>query len=685
MNRIQLYILILVQICAITFLGTIQSKAQNDVNVQVKVFDLQLNPVVDAELTIDGSSTLKTNNSGIAFVQLAGSALPPKNIEVLDQKLEVESWNYSKGILEIILREKSYREVTVSLANPDNKPLAGVRVAVNSVSINSFVTNNSGKYSIKLPINIKLNQSGLFKIAGYNILQRRINDNNIIIVVSKIQNDPPEIINDQPDFAQSNSSNDLFEELDLEDLDSIASLTVLYSLMKKVNYIELDTISKSMLDDKFNELLYQNMQSTVETRNAIDLISDSTVIDQDILVVVEKIKLEELLLNNARKEFQLFTDQIATKLKEGGQNLSVEDRKQLIQLVLNLRDMLRQNEELFYRNNEFYKDEVDGLLNQLANIYELEDLLSQSKQSNTRKKEQLTYAILGFASIIGLTMLLVLLVKTLRHQKIQLSEANAEISRINTNLESIVAEKTESLELINNELDTFLYRSSHNLRRPLTSIRGLASIAEITLSSEAISLFDKVVLTTKEMEKMLDKLTMMNHINQPVNFGEINFKDITDNLTAQFEQTIAANSIIFNTTIQEDIQFRSFPVVIEIIITNLLENAFFFCKYNQERNPQVNLSFSQDSRKKLHISVHDNGCGIVPDVQEKIWEMFYIGNDLSKGNGLGLFITKKAVEALRGEIKLNTVVGTHCEFLITLPILKKSKRNIKAKKNTVSV
>jgi len=656
--------------------------AQSAVNVQVKVYDVKLNPVVGVELMVDNTTSIRTNNKGVVYTTLQERSLPPKNIEVLNRELEVESWNYSKGILEIILRKKSFQDVEISILDLENKPVPGIQVTVNSINVNVLTTNVAGKISVRLPLSENLDRPALFRIAEYTIVRRTRNGTKVNLTVEEIKKEIPVVVFNEKPIVESVEELDVEspEDIGLNNLDSITSLTVLYSVIKKVNYVELDTVYKNQLDTKFNELMHLNSQSTLRSINAMGIISDSTIIDNDIQVVVEKIKIEKQMLDNARLEFEAFTNQIETKLEEGGQNLSIEERKQLIQLVLNLKEMLRRNEELFYRNNEFYKEEVDALLGQLANIHELEDLLSQSEETYSKTKTQLIYVFFGFASFIGLSILLMYLVKTLKSQKMQLTMANKEINRINSNLEGLVEEKTESLEMINNELDTFLYRSSHNLRRPLTSIRGLASIAEITLGSEAISLFDKVVLTTKEMEKMLDKLTMMNHINQPVNFGQIDINKSIENLKSQFAETISANNISFKTSIQDNIAFNSFPIVIEIMLANLLENALFFSRYNQDKNPEVILSFSQNSRKKLLISVHDNGCGINPEIHEKIWDMFFIGSDSSKGNGLGLFISKKAVEALYGEIKMTSIVGQYCDFNITLPTLKKSKRNFKPNK-----
>ena len=58
------------------------------------------------------------------------------------------------------------------------------------------------------------------------------------------------------------------------------------------------------------------------------------------------------------------------------------------------------------------------------------------------------------------------------------------------------------------------------------------------------------------------------------------------------------------------------------------------------------------------------------DVQDKVFEMYYRGNESSQGNGLGLYITKKAVEKLDGTIEFTSKIGEGTTFVIRLPILK---------------
>ena len=97
-----------------------------DISVQVKVYDIKLEPAAGLSLKIDELPLIRSNERGIAFVTVADNAMPPKNIVVESQELEVESWNYSKGILEIIIRKKSYRQIGLSVIDPNNKPISKV-------------------------------------------------------------------------------------------------------------------------------------------------------------------------------------------------------------------------------------------------------------------------------------------------------------------------------------------------------------------------------------------------------------------------------------------------------------------------------------------------------------------------------------------------------------------------------
>jgi signal transduction histidine kinase len=113
--------------------------------------------------------------------------------------------------------------------------------------------------------------------------------------------------------------------------------------------------------------------------------------------------------------------------------------------------------------------------------------------------------------------------------------------------------------------------------------------------------------------------------------------------------------------------FYSYPAMIRIIIENLLENAIHF---RRREGARVTLRMYQQDRH-IVIEVIDNGQGIDSQYFGQIFDMYFRGNERSKGNGLGLYIVKKAVEKLNGSVTVTSEMGEGSMFKVFLPIEKK--------------
>jgi signal transduction histidine kinase len=114
---------------------------------------------------------------------------------------------------------------------------------------------------------------------------------------------------------------------------------------------------------------------------------------------------------------------------------------------------------------------------------------------------------------------------------------------------------------------------------------------------------------------------------------------------------------------EDKFQLRSDHKLMSIILENLLENAVIFRKTKQA-NIDIHLEVNQ---RHVVIQVRDDGTGIMKEYQDKVFEMFFRGSEKSKGNGLGLYLVKKAVQKLQGNISLESTEGQHTVFTISLP------------------
>lgn len=112
---------------------------------------------------------------------------------------------------------------------------------------------------------------------------------------------------------------------------------------------------------------------------------------------------------------------------------------------------------------------------------------------------------------------------------------------------------------------------------------------------------------------------------------------------------------------------NSYPNLITAIVTNVVENALYYSVMKQRSRPVVEVSATIEDDRVV-VAVSDNGIGIEHAVQPKIFDMFYKGNTRSKGNGLGLYIVNKSLQALEGEVKLDSVPNEYSKFTMYFPI-----------------
>ncbi len=199
----------------------------------------------------------------------------------------------------------------------------------------------------------------------------------------------------------------------------------------------------------------------------------------------------------------------------------------------------------------------------------------------------------------------------------------------------------------------------------MTTFLGLAEVAKITVKDgNALELFDKVRETALNLDKMLVKLQSISDVGaQELVYKPVLLGEIFDSVCADFQDDILHKGIRVQRTIMLAEPFVSYPAMIRIILENLIENSIQFCA------PQNALLELKAHRQDgwVVMSVCDNGYGIAQEYQDKIFEMYFRGSERSKGNGLGLYIVKKAVAKLHGEIAVVSAAGRGTTMEVRLP------------------
>ena len=229
--------------------------------------------------------------------------------------------------------------------------------------------------------------------------------------------------------------------------------------------------------------------------------------------------------------------------------------------------------------------------------------------------------------------------------------------------------KTES-DLIykNRELDTFVYKASHDLKAPLSSLRGLVDIAKMELKEpEADQYLGLIDRTIGKMDEVLLGLLEVTWIKQgAMEMAEIEFRDLISEILRAITHAQGFNAIEIKQEIPNRFCLISDFKLLSSVMQNLIHNAI---KYHHEEGQDRWVCISARSTEMHHIlSVKDNGPGIPPEAQERLFDMFFRASNKSKGSGLGLYIVKNSIEKIGGSVELHSKVGSGTEFIINIPV-----------------
>jgi two-component system, sensor histidine kinase len=233
------------------------------------------------------------------------------------------------------------------------------------------------------------------------------------------------------------------------------------------------------------------------------------------------------------------------------------------------------------------------------------------------------------------------------------------------NIETKLLEQNRELQLTNQELDRFVYSVSHDLTAPLKSIRGLVNISKMSHTLEEQNLYlDKIRTSVIKLEQFISEVLDYSRNKRLETTQEsIDLKELCTEILGSLTSSLQKD---------HDIQTQfDYPIItqdktrIKMIINNLLANAIRFQKTYPEHRPMIRIS-SRKVYDGIHIEVEDNGQGIRPEIQSRIFNMFFRGNERSEGSGLGLYIAKEAASKIGATIFFESTHGTGSKFVVVV-------------------
>ena len=233
--------------------------------------------------------------------------------------------------------------------------------------------------------------------------------------------------------------------------------------------------------------------------------------------------------------------------------------------------------------------------------------------------------------------------------------------------EATLIEKNEELKKINRELDQFVYSVSHDLRSPLLSVKGLLSLVELNI--EDVNLIRQYLSLIGTSINRLDGtiieiLDYSRNSRLNVQVEQFNLREVVELIYQDLKPQVESD-FEFKLEIAESELIETDKMRLSTILKNVIANGV---KYRKKRQEPSYLHVKFDSNIDAYcISVSDNGEGISPENQAKVFNMFYRASNSSSGTGLGLYICKEMAAKLGGEIKLSSDLSIGTTIEITLP------------------
>ena len=340
-------------------------------------------------------------------------------------------------------------------------------------------------------------------------------------------------------------------------------------------------------------------------------------------------------------------------------------------------DEMKENIEFddFYKGNKNVLQKIGTVFIPIHNINKksIVDILVLGE-----KKHRALYSIEEIKLIMGLVPYVRVVILFLKYNLHLENEVSLKTSSLK--------EKTKDLRTSNKKLkkldetkDNFLSMASHELRTPMTVIKGytdfLLSENFGKLNKEQVEFVNYIKTSSNGLLMLVNDMLDLSKIEADMiefEYEEVDLKQCFEKIFKGFEIEAKKQGIDFTNSI--DSKLPKYIIIdkqkIRLILNNLIGNAF---KFTPEKK-SVNISIAE-IKGMLVIGVKDRGIGIEEEDLGKVFEKFgqvknYLQKDC-KGTGLGLSIVKKVLEKMDGTVEVKSKIGKGTTFTVKFPILKK--------------
>ncbi|WP_432710886.1 ATP-binding protein [Pedobacter sp.] len=249
-------------------------------------------------------------------------------------------------------------------------------------------------------------------------------------------------------------------------------------------------------------------------------------------------------------------------------------------------------------------------------------------------------------------------IKTVKHLKEEI------VYTINFKANQI-RQLNEKLQKAYQELDTFSYTISHDLKTPLSTIKGFSQILkrDKTLSAHSSNVIDRIITITDKMNYMIKEVLEYSRINQgDLSKVKIDVKILLEDLLKELR--IAYQTDNLKVIIGETPQIKGEPLMISQVFSNILSNSIKYSSKNEY--PCITIEGKIQGNEVVY-SITDNGIGIEEQQLPNVFDLFKRMDNVKniEGTGIGLAIVKRIIEKHDGNIWVESALGVGTTFYIS--------------------
>jgi len=230
----------------------------------------------------------------------------------------------------------------------------------------------------------------------------------------------------------------------------------------------------------------------------------------------------------------------------------------------------------------------------------------------------------------------------------------------------------EEVKALSAKKDEFIALASHELKTPLTSIKGFLQVLDRADREPTDKLFiTKALGQVEKLNALVSDLLDVSRVEGgQLRFDKVEFdlKEVVNDIIETLNYTHKTHRVVVSQP-EDRMMVAADRQRIEQVLVNLLTNAI---KYSPKAD-QVWVTL-EHSRDTVTVKVRDNGIGLTPEQQKKLFTRFYRAEGTSgiAGLGLGLYLTKVIIDRHGGSITVTSTPGNGSEFAFSLPLQKKS-------------